>query len=299
MVPLVRDCGDEEAGGNPVALYGAPAAVSMIAHLMLLIILGLIVNEPPPRVGDLGLFASRDVETPNFENLPVQEVDRDVPLGMQMEFTAANVEAAAAPEAPIGPVEVDVQPADLTPGMTASTVGTRGAAFFGAVAKGKKFVFVVDNSNSMNGRAGSYTKFQRAKAELLESISKLSRDKSYYIVFFNADAVRMFDPSPPPTFVQATKENYDKLYDWLVPLGTAKGTRGKAAMQIAIDLKPDAIYVLGDGAFTDDTADVLASMNRFRVPIHTLLFGGKGASKGQESMKRIASENKGSYTTVD
>ncbi len=272
----------------------------MMVHLVVLIVLGLIVTEPVVKSGAQSLVASAVEEIPSFDQIDAEVVERDVPEGLSINESQVFAEATEVAEPTATGESVEIERAELKPAMVASTVGRNGAAFFGAVAKGKKYVFVVDNSNSMNSSKGKFSKFVRAKAELLETISKMTKEKSYYIIFFNAGPTRMFDPEPAKTFIPATKENYQKVYDWLAQVELARGTRGTAAMQMALDLKPDAIYVLGDGAFTDDVADVLRSMNSKHIPIHTLLFdSSKGSSKGRDSMEQIAKENGGSYTSVD
>ncbi|HWB00162.1 MAG TPA: VWA domain-containing protein [Pirellulales bacterium] len=293
---------DEAPPINLVTQVFAPGAISMLVHVVLLIVLGLIANPMPIVAEQSVIIASREIDSPLLDHMELQEIERGSSDFGAIQLAAAVVAGDVTSEVSdksVGNATVDVDDPKLRNTLTRSSGGRDSATFFGAVAKGKRFVFVVDNSKSMNGRVvGKITKFERALAELLESISKLGRDKSYYIVFFNAEPMRIFDPTPAPGFVPNTKDNYEKLYNWLKQVELQLGTKGKAAMQIAIDLKPDAIYILGDGAFTDDTASALRSMNTKKVPIHTLLFGSK-SSKGRDSMEQIAQENGGTFSIVD
>jgi hypothetical protein len=67
-------------------------------------------------------------------------------------------------------------------------------------------------------------------------------------------------------------------------------------MNAALMLKPDVIYILGDGAFTDKTADLLTAPHTRRIPIHTL--GMEVGPPGERQLKMIAEANGGTYRAV-
>ena len=67
-------------------------------------------------------------------------------------------------------------------------------------------------------------------------------------------------------------------------------------MRLALSLRPDAIYVLGDGAFTDDTTNQLTAVHNRRTPIFTL--GMQVPDKGKSQLTRIAKANNGTYRLV-
>ena len=62
-------------------------------------------------------------------------------------------------------------------------------------------------------------------------------------------------------------------------------------------MKPDVIYILGDGVFTDDTTDMLTAPHDRRLPIHTL--GMEVDSRGEEQLRAIAQANHGTYREVN
>ena len=71
------------------------------------------------------------------------------------------------------------------------------------------------------------------------------------------------------------------------------------AMKRALDLKPDAIYFLTDGAFDEDLVDKLRQWNRVKkVRIYTIGYL-YTTGEYEERLRRIASENGGSYRFVD
>jgi hypothetical protein len=167
-----------------------------------------------------------------------------------------------------------------------------GATFFGTTAPGTRFVYVVDASRSMAG-----TRFRKAKRELFRSVSNLREDQQYYVIFFGLDAYPMYFPQPWPEPVASVPQTWRRLHRWMgyVDPQTQPATNGKSAMMLALALEPDAIYLLSDGAFTDDTVAALLAMDRNEIPIHTIAFGTENA---RADLERIADEHQGAYRFV-
>jgi hypothetical protein len=176
-------------------------------------------------------------------------------------------------------------------GMASIGDGMGGAAYFGTVVSGRRFVYVLDNSNSMTkGR------FETAVNELVRSVDSMSQTSSFYVVFFSDTAYPLFHPTPATGFVKATEENKARLKQWLRTVQLCLYTDGHKAMDIAFSMRPDAIYILGDGAFTDDTTKMLTAPHKRSIPIHT--FGMEVDQKGEWQLKDIAKANHGKYTPV-
>jgi len=165
------------------------------------------------------------------------------------------------------------------------------ASFFGAKARGRKFVFVVDNSNSMTrGR------FETALNELMRTVQVMSPKQQFYVIFFSDTAYRMFHPEPAPGLVSATDKNKDKLKSWLYSVEMCLQTRGEEAVTTALALRPDVIYILGDGAFTDKTTQKLTAPHSRTIPIHTV--GMEVDPVGERQLQAIAQANGGTYRLV-
>jgi hypothetical protein len=166
------------------------------------------------------------------------------------------------------------------------------ATFFGATVPGTRFVYVVDASRSMAG-----TRFRQAKRELFRSVSNLREDQQYYVIFFGLDAYPMYFPEPWPELVASVPETWRRLHRWMrhVDPQAQPATNGKSAMLLALALEPDAIYLLSDGAFTDDTAAALLAMDENEIPIHTIAFGSEDA---RVDLERIAGQHQGTYRFV-
>ena len=181
---------------------------------------------------------------------------------------------------------------DQGQGMAEFGAGFKGAAsFFGSKVKGKRFVFVVDNSNSMTkGR------LETALAELMHSVQKMDKSQQFYVIFFSDTGYRLFHPNPAPRMVPATESNKQQLRSWLYTVQMCLQTRGEDAMKVAFSLNPDVIYILGDGAFTDKTESILTAAHNRRTPINTV--GMEVQEKGERQLKAIAKANNGTYRLV-
>jgi hypothetical protein len=132
------------------------------------------------------------------------------------------------------------------PGMARAGEGLSGE-FFGVKATGSRFVFVVDSSMSM--KSG---KFEAACQELLSAVGRLTEEQSFYVIFFDWDAYRMFDlENPEPRMLRAVPPNIYRLQQWLPTVELELKTNPYDSMVYAMKLMPDAIYVLSDGEFTD------------------------------------------------
>jgi len=162
--------------------------------------------------------------------------------------------------------------------------------FFGQSTSGKKFVFVLDNSGSMTkGR------FETSLYELQSAVEQMQPTQMFYVYFFSDMAYPLFHPEPAYGFVPATPANKHKLAVWLKTVETNLRTEGLEAMQKALALRPDVIFLLGDGAFTDKTNDFLSKVES-GPQIHVL--GMEITGKHAESFKAIAAKFKGTYKDV-
>lgn len=126
-------------------------------------------------------------------------------------------------------------------------------------ATGNDFVFIVDSSMSMT------QKFADAKRELEYAIRKLSPDQRFYVLFFDRNTARMtfgswdrkhrqytFNAEPEPDLVPGTTPNVDAFVYWMNTIQLEFATNPYEATAFTINvLKPDAIFLLSDGEFTD------------------------------------------------
>jgi hypothetical protein len=129
------------------------------------------------------------------------------------------------------------------------------------------------------------------------------------VIFFDIDALRMFttdNKEPENRPVPATAANIRKLEQWLPTVENERRTDPYDAVKFALEMLPDAIFILSDGQFTDGgrTVRYLAEKNiiddpaegyRPKVVIHTIGFYSKD---GEVTLKGIAEAYKGTYRFV-
>lgn len=191
------------------------------------------------------------------------------------------------------------------------------ATYFGTAAEGDRFVYILDMSSSMNlssseptstAATRSGTRFERAAAELLRSISQLKPDQSFYVVLFSNQMRPMFDDETPH-MLPATAENQQRLREWITAIEPLGSTRPRDAIRLAISLAPSAIFMLSDGEFDDFNAtdrgdlfdadpligDLIGGENREKVPIHSFAFE---VQEAQANMKSLASQTGGQFRFI-
>ena len=289
-----------------------PWLISFIVHMLLLIVLGIwtmavvddsnrtfviaAIEAEEEQLEMLAEFEAEPIEEMEFQDLAVDSELPDpgeVALG---QLLSESTEPIAAEVGQLSlPSSIDNIGAlfgDQGQGMAEFGAGFKGAAsFFGSKVKGKRFVFVVDNSNSMTkGR------LETALAELMHSVQKMDKSQQFYVIFFSDSAYPLFHPKHARNLIPATEENKRKLQYWLESLQMCLQTRGSEACRAAISFRPDAIYILGDGAFTDNATDVLTAPHSRRTVINTL--GMEVNERGERQLSAIAKANGGTYRAV-
>jgi hypothetical protein len=206
---------------------------------------------------------------------PVAEVDVKLPQTQQSLITST---AASQPWSDVNVSQnVDILASAL--GKIASREvgngngageGDGAGAFFGMKPVGKRFVFVMDCSKSMNHPHGSdsKTRFKRMKLELLNSIGTMDPDMQFFIVFFNDFAIPMPSRVLEPAFPNAKI----KFLNWTDKIKAIGGTEPTHAMHIAMNLNPDVIYFLTDGTFMHRVEEELLGVVPKHTVVHTFAF---------------------------
>lgn len=296
--------------------------VSLVVHLCFLIALGLLTLPPLLRQEETTIAAAI-LAPPQLETLadvvitpPLEEVQHvavDAPAGALAELTDLTNEASLG-EGAGEYVQNDVDAIDVGEmgevfgsggkGLKVLGGGNGSAEFFGVKAGGRRFVFIVDSSNSMRGQ-----KFTDAKEELMYAVRRLDKSQAFYVIFFDQDALRMFDSDkaePAERPVAATLANIQKLETWMKTVENERRTDPYDAVKFALEMRPDAIFILSDGQFTDRgrTVEYLARENIVddaaygkspRVVVHTIGFYSKD---GEVTLEAIAKAYKGTYRFV-
>ena len=189
-----------------------------------------------------------------------------------------------------------------------------GVSFFGTVAYGDQFVYIVDISTSMDqGRGASASegsRFVRALAELRASVGRLSENQSFYVVLFNGQTRRMFDDDAIfPQAIRATSDNKRRLNEWLATVRTGSSTDPRESIRLGLGMQASALFLLSDGEFNGQQSNINSDLlngnpsvfevvdrhNRNRTPIHTVAYEDLSNCK---LMEQIAKSTGGEYKFV-
>jgi hypothetical protein len=178
-----------------------------------------------------------------------------------------------------------------TGGGRGSGIGL-GAGFFGSKGAGKSFVYVVDCSGSMYGQ-----RFKRAKDELVRSVNKLSAEQKFYVFFFNDRTYPLFDPKPAKGLQVANKTNRQRASEWIRRREPESTTNPNMALQQALEMRPEVIFLLTDGELDDplEVRQMIKKFNTSNVVIHTIAFENE---EGAMTLEAIAKENNGTFRFV-
>lgn len=288
----------------------APFLWSILAHGLLVIALHLIgVLDEAEKVRTLTV--STDVlETP-LEDLAPLEPDAFEAVADESLTTAPLADVAE----PLNAVDValdlvnesssgaDPQPVGRAlDGVDLMQVVDRGkrdkTSFFGVAAEGQAICFLVDSSRSMRG------KFDLARLEVLRSIAQLNPQQRFYVLLFDHNVERMrLGESTPMQPAPATAENKRLLALWLRQTQMESSCDAVAALDAALSLKADVLFLLTDGELPGSLAGMLRERNRVtedgrvrrKMAVNTI---GLHSLRGQPLLAQLARENGGAYRFI-
>lgn len=302
--------------------FGRATSVSLVMHVVLVLALGLyaIKTVAPHREATLVAAPDADTDEP-MKEMPEVTVQPDSSQVESPPVVAAAPSPTIADVAMVQPnvagEKMDIAVGNVTSGFDGLSgvsngdalvglpekappgppappkkpqVGT--AKFFGAARKGNKFVYVIDNSGSMRGAL-----FDRARAELMNSVAQMTRYQSFYVIFYSDKVYPMFDPNVEKALVPAEDQNKAKLLAWMQTQEVHGGGKVVDAMKLAMDLKPDAIFLLSDGKMSDYPRDYLLGLDSQNVSINTICFG-TDSVEGATLLKAVADKHDGIFQFV-
>lgn len=173
--------------------------------------------------------------------------------------------------------------------------------FFGKGGNAHHVVYVIDRSGSM------LETFDKLRAELLNSISKLKPVQDFHVIFFAAGKPQ---ENPPQQLVQASPERRQEAAEFLGGITCEGQTDPVPALQRAFEVldkadtkkKGKLIYLLTDGRFPDNkkVEDVINKYNstaKEKVFICTFLYGDK-EKDASAFLEKLAKDNKGKFKII-
>lgn len=164
-------------------------------------------------------------------------------------------------------------------------------SFFGLRPVGRRVVFVLDCSRSMNHphNTDAKTRFKRMKIELIRSIQGMGPESEFYLIFFNDFAI----PMPSRGLVQAAEQPKIHYLNWMKDLKADGNTEPREALQLGLRLQPDILYFLTDGSFTYRVQQDLLSLQSGRTEIHTFAFDAPFTDSMRRAYNRLLEDDRG------
>ncbi len=300
-------------------LRGHALLGSLIVHSVLIGVLALVVipgDDSPPtlRINTAFSTAADEQIVPLQTDFPkalepapqatTQRQTASIPLATRTELTDV---VPRTEQSPIGGLMSSIPSAALTEVVGASAPfrgtsetgtggngeGSGGGHFFGLPPIGDSVVFVVDSSRSMNHPypPPARTRFKRVQLELVNTIGRMRPEQKFFIVFFNHEAI----PMPANQLVAATPTSQQQYLRWMIGMKADGKTNPVHAMLIALQLRPETIYLLTDGDLPPKVASVIREANGQRVQINTIGFGDNA---GEKVLQDIAQQNNGTYRFI-
>lgn len=293
----------------------APWFFSAIAHAAVLVLLaGLTLSIQVPR-DQIAMQASavKATEANNLQQVELSEptlsesqaetvLDRPTEVETLLGPPAASLasplldaaDAAAATAIP------SADTAELVSKLQSTSEPT--SQFCGVDGGGNHFVYIVDSSQSMQGG-----RFESARRELFQAIESLQSEQRFYVIFYDSQMERMClaEPNAAEQYsVCATPENKQALQRWAMRVKLERGAPPDDALEFALTLRPDVIFLLSDGEFPERIETLLSTRNRNinlfgdMGPISTVHTIGYHSREGEIRMRRIAEKNGGQYRYI-
>ena len=308
-----------------------PLLMSMGAHLVLMVLLGVLLTSPPKGTG-------RPVERPigiaMAQILPDRTQYTDaIEMNRQSDSESIPPELAAAssaappPESLVPPLDMEGLLQSVTASASpASASGIAGmtdlgeadfgtspnpgeaksseqatAMVFGISGSGSRFVYVFDRSDSMNGYQGR--PLRAAKSELLRSLESLSDRQRFQIIFYNDKPSAMQVSGGGIDMIDGDEAGMILARRHLQSIAAFGGTEHASAIHMALRMAPDVVFFLTDARIPRLSSSELSLIrrraHRVGATIHTIEFGVDPISPTNSFVRELAAMNQGQYRYIN
>lgn len=178
--------------------------------------------------------------------------------------------------------------------------GLGSVELFGAHDEGRRFLYVIDRSFSMTTNDA----WRAAVTELVTSLGKLTPGMEFQVVFYSDDPFVLDLPGRDERMVSVNEKNLAAARDEIREMKPQGGTNHKKALQRALKLRPDIIFLLTDAEDIDNA--VIRELTREnqkrggpKAKIHVILFHHETGRAPNDMIKRLADANHGSFRVID
>ena len=300
------------------ARRGLPSStISLIVHVLIILLLSIYTLGLPPKEEELGLFTSTAAyeEVEDFQDLEIDPSEDMEPLDSELTSELSDPGASS-----FGDLSAESALADVSGDSALSSddigefgnlfgdagtgIATEGeglgaaatASFFGTKVEGRRILYMLDNSGGMKGG-----KFETLVEELLKSVESLQPKQQFYVIFYSDTVYPLFYPQSATNFVRATEKNRNFLREWLDTVELCTGNGIDEALDAAMVIRPDTVFLLTDGdLFTTKAKErQLLDGARRGFPINTFGMAPKEGSKFVGELRRVAEANRGTYRSIE
>ncbi len=172
------------------------------------------------------------------------------------------------------------------------------ASFFNIEDKGRRFVYVLDRSGSMDRHGAIFV----AKEELRASIATLDATQLFQIMFYSTTVAEMRVGRDKRKLYAATEVNRTMARQFINGIEPDGGTNHMPALRAAMKYDPEVIFFLTDADEPQlSAADLndIRKLNRGRAKIHCIEFGNGPELSVDSFPKKLARQNEGMYRYRD
>ncbi len=178
------------------------------------------------------------------------------------------------------------------------TGGFGETTFFDVVAKGNRFVYVLDRSGSMY----DHNAIRIAKEELVASLATLEQTQQFQVIFYNTNFVELRGADDRPQLQWATDINRTLARQFISSVQPDGGTEHMAPLKKALRYQPEHVFFLTDAdqpILSARELNEIKTLNAGRSKIHCVEFGRGTELPGENFLKKLARENGGTYRYRD
>lgn len=295
---------------------------SGVFHLVLMLLLSLLVVKSPP--GPIGL----EVELGRGSGSPdAGELDAAATASFDALEATAPLDLAAPPVEALTP-GLELATANLSTASSAGNGDGRGSGdgysdegegyglsptktqVFGLAEEAQSFVYVFDRSESMNSvltyssegqPVFSITPLQAAKAELLRSLKDLDPRQRFQIILYNHTTLPFLQDSFSVSLLPGAERNLQRAGEFVRKQPGEGGTYHLEPLEMALELRPEVIYLMTDGEAKDDPTSAelkqLKKLNRKRTRINVVHFCFQ--PRPESTLSQLAKDNRGRFISIE
>jgi hypothetical protein len=167
--------------------------------------------------------------------------------------------------------------------------------FNGTKMSGRRFVFILDRSQSMGGD-GLGVLFQ-AQKELTAAVSQLQPNHEFQIVAYHSRTVTVSERR----MLTASEKNKALVKPFMERLAAFGATEHSYGINAGLAFRPDSVVLLTDGGYPGLTASELKQIRKAagKAEFHCIQFGLGKLQKPADFMTRLASQGNGTFRYIN